>query len=146
MCMLSIACLWRNTSMYQPKSQRKGTIKNNIPFLLIETMCFPHTDSGVRCKYFSTYNRCWIKHKISQSSFNYQSIYYSWPSSNAVPLWFPKKRLTSFLWAVVSFCVRVVMVLWSCRTLVSLWASEFLKPWNSLDRLRSSPSVCSSLV
>lgn len=38
------------------------------------------------------------------------------------------------------------MVFWSCRTLVSLWASEFLKPWNSLDRLRRSASVCSSLV
>lgn len=37
------------------------------------------------------------------------------------------------------------MVLCSCRTLVSLWASEFLRPWNSFDRLRSSASVCSSL-
>lgn len=29
--MLSLACLWRNTSMCQPKSQRKGTIKKQHP-------------------------------------------------------------------------------------------------------------------
>lgn len=38
------------------------------------------------------------------------------------------------------------MVLCSCRTLVSLWASELRRPWNSFDRLRSSASVCSSLA
>lgn len=38
------------------------------------------------------------------------------------------------------------MVLCSCRTLVSLWASELRRPWNSFDRLRSSASVCPSLA
>lgn len=54
--------------------------------------------------------------------------------------------LTSFLCALLSLWVRVVMVSRSCSACVSLWASELLRLWNSVDRLCSSFSVCSNFT
>lgn len=54
--------------------------------------------------------------------------------------------LTSFLCALLSLWVRVVMVSRSCSAWVSLWASELLRLWNSVDRLCSSFSVCSNFT
>ncbi|KAG7266972.1 LOW QUALITY PROTEIN: hypothetical protein CRUP_025634, partial [Coryphaenoides rupestris] len=49
--------------------------------------------------------------------------------------------LTSLRWAEVNLWVRVLMVFCSCRMLVSLWARELLRLWNSFASDRSSASA-----